>query len=174
MSDSTGNTAEPVFRRMRLVSPCTARERWCADTQACSFNGVCSTAAAGMAALASVFGDAVLPGHAAASTEADYDDYYAYLYDAEEEEEGASAVVEDSAGDGLGAYDVGGYTHDYSDSDIAAISGAASVEVVMEEEKDTVAPVVRAEKRLVRRPVFAVFVSEVTTGPRLLPGRGPH
>lgn len=159
VSDSTGNTAEPVFRRMRLVSPCRARERWCVNTQACSFNGVCSTAAASMAALSSVFGDASLPGQAAPSSDADYD-YYDYLYGEEEEEAAsASAVVADSAGDAVGGYDGGGYEYEYSDSDMAAISGATSAGMVMEEEKDTVAPVVRVEKRMVRRPAAVSAVS---------------
>lgn len=147
VSDSSGNTAEAVFRRLRLVSPCSPPERWCTATQACSFNGVCSAAAAGLSSLLSSPAFAGLSPPASADDSAGEDDYDYLYYAAEDGEE--DAVADDAAGGTLvDSYGEEEYAYEYSDDDSAVVTSAA--EVAVEEEKDVVAPVVRVEKRLVR------------------------
>ena len=51
VADSAGNSAVPVYRRIHILSPCSATEVWCPEQVACSFNGVCSDEAAELAAL---------------------------------------------------------------------------------------------------------------------------
>lgn len=149
MSDSSGNAGVPVYRRLRIVSPCKTPERWCVDTQACSFNGICSTTTASMASLSALFATSALPGQFGGDdvddAAADYD--YAYLYDYDDSS-ASGAMVEEAPDAGL----VGGFDDAddvYADEDEATAAVFASVDAVVDEVLDTDAPIVRVEKRVV-------------------------
>eukprot|EP00892_Ulva_mutabilis_P005892 jgi/Ulvmu1/3675/UM017_0089.1 len=162
VSDSSGNAAEPVFRRLRLVSPCTGSERWCVDTQTCSLNGVCSQAAAGLASLSSLFAALALPGSSdSGSDNAVPDDDYAYPYDDDIDGSagynGAAAVAGTPDSELLAGFadepDV------YADEDGDTMSGAGAAQVVVEQVQDTAAPVVRVEQRVI--PASGVAHSDI-------------